>query len=213
MPRNVEEGKRCLVEITADGFHVQPWFKANEKATDGEEAAAAQDPPDDGWELRWKLSLPAGYRMRSVSGDWIALTAPGRLPWLAKLKTPTVVAAELPDDDSRIWIWANGRVIHVFSRSGWRYEEGPLKYRVYDFGRDKPRVINERPLPWARRAEEMDPQAELVVLQSNHRSWARTWLLDLKTDKRKFLRVWPSIVDFVFVKKEVAQQWIKLTRP
>jgi len=94
-----------------------------------------------------------------------------------------------------------------------QYEEGPLVYRVYDFQNGAPKLVKKLDLPRAKRPEDMDPKAGLVVLHSNNRSLARSSLLDLNTGRTKFLRVWPSMVDFVFVKKETAQEWMKLTHP
>jgi hypothetical protein len=204
---------KCLVTVTEEGVHAGPWVNSNEEIMQGAGRFSLQAPPEWGWDARWSPALPSDCNVASVSADWAAFTGHNRLPWLARIETPNVAALELQDSPSRISIWTQGEVVHLFTRPGWRYEEGPLKYRVYDFEYGTPRLVKELDLPRARRVEDMDPQAGLVVLQSNNRSLARTSLLDLKTGKTKFLRVWPSMVAFVFVKKETAQEWIKLTQP
>jgi len=55
----------------------------------------------------------------------------------------------------------------------------------------------------------MDPKSACAVLNDNNRFWGRSWLLDLKTGKRKSV----SISDWaVIVNKDVAEKWIELTK-
>jgi hypothetical protein len=202
----------CLVRVSADGVHAGPWHASRERDIPDDQRLNLQNPPMGGWSAPEIDGLPSNVEIESVSGDWAVFREHNRPPWLAKIAAPTVSLLDLPESASVIGIWSDGQIVHLFTRRGWRYEEGPLEYRVYDFENGTPKLVEKKELPWARRAEDMDPKAGLVVLQTNNRSLARTWLLDLKTGKTKFLRVWPSMVDFVFVKKETAQEWIKLTR-
>ena len=120
-----------------------------------------------------------------------------------------MVAAELADEHSSIKIFAKGPIVHVFSRRGWRNAEGPMKYLVYDFTR-KAQPIEERSFSWARAVLDMDPDTGMAVINDNNRFWGRSWLLDLKTGKRRVVstKSWT-----LFVKREVAQKWGELTKP
>ena len=201
-----------LVVVTAEGARTKPWhFPANERVTDDGEVAVWQHPqPDYRWEVRSGEVLPEGCNVEDVSGNWIALTAPGRAPWIAKLDTPKVVVAELSDSPGLISIFAKDQVVHVFARRGWRNEEGEMKYVVYDFGRSSAKPLRELTIPWARIALDMDPETGCAVLNDNSKFWGRTWLLDLRTGKRKSI----SMGDWtVIVRKEVAEKWIQLTKP
>jgi hypothetical protein len=202
-----------LATVDAGGVHTGPSHISQLTNIPVNQRVSLQAPPTIGWETTAIEGLASNIFIKSVSGDWAVFTAPNRHPWLAKLKTPDVALLELPDSPSVISIWSDGQIVHLFTRHGWLYRQGPLEYRVYDFGSGAPKLLKKLDLPRARRPEDMDPKAGLVVLQSNNRSLARTTLLDLNTGRTKFLRVWPSMVDFVFVKMETAQEWIKLTRP
>jgi len=201
--------------VNGKGVRTRSWIAAKEASLIHlihDEGIALQDPPHCGMSALSQASLPEGYRVESVSDCWAALSAGQRL-WLAKLNTPGAAAAELGNADAVVSIWANGNIVHVFTRPVWLYAEGPLKYRVYDLSGAAPKLVKEMTLPWAKFPEEMDPQSELVVLKTNNRAWARTWLLDLKSGRKTFLRVWPSEANFVFVRKEVAQEWMGLIKP
>jgi hypothetical protein len=201
-----------LVVVTAHSVEVLPWhFPANERVTDDGKVAVWEDPRELTWQVRSGEWLPKGCYPLDVSGDWIAVTATGRAPWLAKLDTPTAVAAEWPDSPGLIAIYANGRVVHVFTRPGWRNDEGPMKYLLYDFTQGSSKPVKEMVMPsWARITLDMDPDTGLVVINDNNRFWGRSWLFDLKTGKRK----WISTSDWtLIVRKEVAQKWAELIKP
>jgi hypothetical protein len=85
-----------------------------------------------------------------------------------------------------------------------------MKYFVYDFAQIDAKPLREMTLPWARIAVEMDVNAELAVLGDNGTFWERVWLVNLKTGKRKSIRIsdWT-----LFVQKEVAEKWMELTKP
>jgi hypothetical protein len=201
-----------LVVVTAEGVHIKPWhFPANERVSDDEKVAVWQHPkPQFIWEVQNGEVLPGGCNIADVSGDWIAVEAQGRFPWLAKLNTPNVAAAEFPDSPGLIAIFAKGEVVHAFVRRGWQNDEGPMKYLVYDSAKKRAKPIKEMTLPsWARITLDMDPEAEFVVLNDNGRFWGRTWLLNLKTGERKHI----SSSDWtLIVRKDVAQKWIELTK-
>jgi hypothetical protein len=200
-----------LVVVTAEGVHKKPWIIFNEHMTDNEELAVWEERNGTNsiWHLRNGQLLPKGCYPESVSAEWIALTARDRRPWLAKLDTPAVVAAELPPLNWQIDLFATGQNVHVFARPGWRNAEGPMNYLVYDFGRGS-KPITEKSLSWVRTVYDMDPEAGLAVVTDNGRFWQRTWLLDMKTGKRNSISTdWPSL----FLKKEVAQKWTELTKP
>lgn len=201
-----------LVVVTAEGVHIKPWhFPANERVTDDEEVAVWQHPqPDFSWQVRSGELLPKGCSLADVSGEWIAIYARGRSPWIAKLDTPNVVAAELPDSPGLIAIFATGQVAHVFARRGWRHGAGPMKYYVYDFGRGGAKPIKEMTLSWARTILDMDPETASAVLGNDNKFWERAWLVDSNSGKRKRI----SSSDWtIIVKKEAAQKWIQLTKP
>lgn len=207
------ERTQHLVVVTAQGAQIEPWrFPANERVTDDAKVAVWQDPTREfTWQVRSGEWLPKGCNVEDVSGDWIAVTASGRAPWVAKLDTPAVVAAELPDSPGLIAIYANGQVVHVFARPGWRNDKGPMTYLVYDFARGASKPTKQMVMPpWARITLDMDPDTGLVVINDNNRFWGRSWLFDLNTGKRKSISTsaWTLIV-----KKEVAQKWIALTKP
>ena len=207
------ERTQQLVVVTSDGTQIEPWrFPANERVTDDGKVAVWQDPTREStWQVRSGEWLPEGCHVEDVSGDWIAVTASGRAPWIAKLDTPAVVAAELPDSAGLIAIYANGQVVHVFASPGWGNDEGPMTYLVYDFARGASKPTKQKAMPqWARITLDMDPETGLVVINDNNRFWGRSWLFDLNTGKRKSV----STSDWtLIVKKEVAQKWIALTKP
>jgi hypothetical protein len=201
-----------LVVVTAEGVHIKPWhFPANERVADDEQVAIWQHPkPDYSWEVRSGELLSKGCSLADVSGEWIAVYARDRPPWIARLDSPNVVVAELRDSPGSIAIFADGPIVHVFARRGWRNEEGPMKYSVYDFGRAGSEPIKEMTFPWARIPLDMDPESACAVLKDNNKFGERSWLVDLKTGKRKSI----SVSDWtVIVTKEVAQKWIELTKP
>jgi hypothetical protein len=205
--RGTGPSEACLISMSAESNAVTPWAAAAKQVPEDPGRGTFQSPPHNAFDLRWKAPLPDGYRVESVSANWIAVSAPNRRPWLAHFATPTEVKVELPELTKEVSIWANGNRVHVFTRKGWRYEDGPLRYRAYDLQGSTPRVLKELVLPWARGALDMDPEAELVVLKSNHRAYARDWLFDLKTGKSSLARVWPSMVHLLFVKRPVATAW------
>ena len=201
-----------LVVVTAYGVHINPWhFPANERVTDDEKLAVWQDPTRNfTWQVRSGEWLPKGCNVEDISGNWIAITESNRAPWIAKLDTPTNVAAELPNFSSFISIFASGDTVHVFARRGWHNDEGPMKYLIYDFTKTNSQPVKETNIAWARCALDMDPETGFAVLNDNNNFWGRTWLLNLNTGKRKWISIsdWTLIVD-----KNVAQKWIELTKP
>jgi hypothetical protein len=201
-----------LIVVTAKGVHIKPWhYSANEVVSDDEEVAVWEHPGSDGrWEVRGGEVLNTNCWKEDVSGDWIAVGADDRAPWIAKLDAPNIPVAELPDSPRLIAIRADGANVHVFARKGWRNEEGQMKYYVFDFSRGDAKPIKQVTFPWARILLDMDPQSEYAVLNDNSRFWGRSWLLNLKTGKRKSISTsdWTLIVN-----KEVADKWIELTKP
>ncbi len=146
---------------------------------------------------------------RSVSAEWIAVSAQDGRRWLARLDTPENVVAELPQACNEIDIFPSGQTVHVFARPGWRNAEGPMKYLVYDFARAA-KPYCEKSLPWVRVVWDMDPETGIAIMNDNNRSWGRIWLLDLKTEKRKSISAdWPSLI----LQNEVAQKWTELSKP
>jgi hypothetical protein len=200
-----------LIVVPADGARILPWhFPANERVTDDEKLALWQNPKDNAYQTRSGEWLPVGHHPEDVSGDWIAVTAPDRRPWIAKLDIPNVAAVELPDAHTSIQIYASNQMVHVFARPGWQSPEGPMKCFVYDFAQIDAKPLREMTLPWARIAVEMEVYAELAVLGDNSMFWERVRLVSLRTGKRKSIRIsdWT-----LFVKKEVAEKWRELTKP
>ncbi len=146
---------------------------------------------------------------RSVSAEWIAVSAQDVRRCLARLDTPENVLAELPQACNEIDIFPSGRTVHVFARPGWRNAEGSMGYLVYDFARAA-KPYCEKSLPWVRVVWDMDPETGIAIMNDNNRSWGRIWLLDLKTGKRKSISAdWPSLI----LQKEVARKWIELSKP
>jgi len=207
-----ESRTQQLVVVTAEGVHIDPWhFPANERVTDNEKLAVWQDAKRNfTWQVRSGEWLPEGCHVEDVSGNWIAVTASNRVAWIARLDTPVKVAAELPNFPGLVSIFANGEVVHVFARHGWRNDEGPMKYLVYDFTKTNSQPVTETSIAWARVALDMDPESGFAVLGDNDNFWGRTWLLNLNTGQRKSISVsdWTLIVN-----KDVAQKWIELTKP
>jgi hypothetical protein len=200
-----------LVVVTTNGVHKKPWHIYNEKMTDNEELAVWEERSSTNsvWRMRNGERLPVGYYPESVSAEWIGLISRDRRPWLAKLDTPTIAAAELPATSRDIDVFANGETVHVFARPGWRNADGPMTYLIYDFTRGSKPIV-EKVLPWARSVWDMDPSIGIAVVNDNNSFWGKIWLLDLKTAKRKWISAdWPALI----VKKEVAQKWTELTRP
>ncbi len=208
-----DEGKRhdYLVVVTTNGVHKKPWIIYNEKMTDNEELAVWEERNGTNsiWHLRNGKLLPKGCYPESVSGEWIALTARDRRPWLAKLDTPAIVAAELPEANWQIDLFAKGETVHVFARRGWRNAEGPMNYLVYDFTRGS-NPITEKNFRWVRMVYDMDPDAGLAVVIDNNSFWGRVWLLDLGTGKRKWISADSPVL---FLKEQVAQKWTELAKP
>jgi hypothetical protein len=206
-----ESRTQQLIVITAQGFHVKPWhFPANERVGDNEELTVWEHPkPDYKWEVRSGKILPQNSRLADASGEWIAIHSHDRAPWIARLDTPDVVAAELPKSPGLIRIFARGEVVHVFSRAGWRNADGPMTYSVYDFSVGN-KAITAKTIPWARIALDMDPDTQYAVLNDNNRFWGRTWLLNLKSGKRTSI----SMGDWIlFVNKDVAEKCLQLMNP
>ena len=207
--KDSRDRKVVLAVVTAAGVHVRSWRFANERMADDEGMAVWQDPTNYVYHVQGQ-PLPKGTHVMDMSGQWVLLLAPGRRPWLAKLDTPTVVSAELPEQDTFVHIFARDQAVHVFARQGWRKEEGPLRYFVYDFAKSGSQPLKEATFPWARTALEMDPETGFVVITGNQRSGAPCFLMDLKTGRRERIS-WPDW--HVIVKKGVAQKWIELTKP
>jgi hypothetical protein len=204
----------CFVTVDAEGARVGPWLNSREAIIFEAQRLSFQSPPTlMGNDASVISAVPSEYYIKSVSGDWAVYATHNRPPWLAKIETPETALLELSESPSEINIWSDGQIVHLFTRRGLLHEEGPLQYRLYNFESGTPLLLKKLDLPRARLPEDMDPKAGLVVLQSNNRSLARSSLLNLNTGRTKFLRVWPSMVDFVFVKKETAKEWVKLTRP
>jgi hypothetical protein len=214
-PRTHVQNERTqqLVIVTARGAQIQPWhFPANERVTDDGKVAVWQDSTQGGrWEVRSGEWLPKDCWVDDVSGDWIAVGASGRDPWVARLDTPTKIAATLPDSPGLVAIYATGQVVHVFTRRGWRNDEGPMRYLLYDFAQGS-KPVRDMVMPsWARITLDMDPATGLVVINDNNRFWGRSWLFDLNTGKRKWVATpgWPTLI----VDKNVAKEWVVLTKP
>ena len=113
-----------LVVVTAEGVRIKPWhFPANERVADDEEVGVWRQPaPKDIWQVRNGEMLPSGCNIADESGEWIAVQAKGRLPWLAKLDTPNVAVVQFSDSPGLIAIYAKGEMVHVFTRRGWQNE-------------------------------------------------------------------------------------------
>ncbi len=200
-----------LIVITAQGARIDPWrYPANERIADDAKVAVWQD-PQRGWQVRNGEWLPKHSDVQDVSGDWIAVTASGRTPWLAKLDKPAHPLAEFSDSPGLIAIYAKGLLVNVFTRPGWRNKEGPMKYFLFDFSQNSAKPVKEMLMPsWARITLDMDPDTGFVVVNDNNSFWGRSWLFNVNSQKRQ----WISTSDWtLFVKKEVAQQWIALTKP
>jgi len=196
-----------LVVITATNVYTKPWSFGNRMGDDGE-IAIWHDTNGLNY-VRSGERLPASTRCIDASGEWVLVGARDRRPWLAKLETPFVVAAEPPESNTFRRIFAHGDVVHTFARRGWRKEEGPLRYLVYDFDRPGTQPLKEVALPWGRAAREMDPESGLAVVTGNQRAWALCWLMNVETGKRERI---PSLLQYLIVRKEVAQKWIELTK-
>jgi hypothetical protein len=205
------ERTQKLVVVTAQGARIEPWhFPANERVTDDAKVAVWQDATQAGrWQVRSGEWLSTNCWVQEVSGDWIAVGS-ARASWVARLDTPNVIAVELPESPGLVAIYATGQVVHVFTRRGWRNEEGPMRYLLYDFARS-PKPAKDFVMPsWARITLDMDPATGFAVINDNNRFWGRSWLFDINTRKRK----WISTSDWtLIVKKDVAEKWIALTRP
>jgi len=206
--RNNRPPEALLVVVSTNGVRMKPWRIANERMSDDEELAVWEERTNATYKVRSGEGFPERSFFHDTSGDWIALGGQGRSPWLAKLDTPATVAVELPATHSWIRIFAQGQTVHVFSRPGWRNAEGPMRYLVYDFARGS-QTVQDRSFSWARAALDMDPSIGMAVIHDNNSFWGRAWLIDLKTGKRKAIRTasWTF-----FLKRELAEKWIDLTR-
>jgi hypothetical protein len=201
-----------LIIVTAQGTRIEPWRSpANEKVTDDAKVAIWEDNSQRRWQVRSGELLPANSVCEDVSNDWIAIRSLGRASWIAKLDAPGLPLAEFSDNPSLVRIYAKGTVVHVFTRRGWRNEEGPMRYLLFDFSTTNAKPIKQMVMPsWARITRDMDPDSGFVVLNDNNRIWGRTWLFNLNSKKRK----WISTSDWILcVKKELAQKWVELTKP
>ena len=207
---NKDTWKEYLVVVTAQGAHVKPWRIANEEMTDYEEIAYWAD-SDGAYYVKSGERLPKDCWPISYSADWLALRAPGRRPWLARLDTPMTVITEFPDSHIYTDIFADGQMVHVFARRGWQNSEGPMMYQYYDFSQEEvPQPVRQEIIPWARSVWDMDPDTGLALISDKNSFWGRLWLLDVNTGKRKWISVaWPVCI----VKKEVAEKWQELTKP
>jgi hypothetical protein len=201
-----------LVVVSSEGAHITPWhFPANERVGDDEKVAAWQNPaPQSTWQVQSGEVLSNDCYIADVSGDWIAVEAKARSPWIAKLSAPNVPVVEFPESPGLIAIYARGQVVHVFLRRGWRNDEGPMKYLVYDFAKAGSKPVKEMTLPpWARITLDMDPESGFVVINDNNSFGGRTWLFDLKTKKRKHIS---SAAWTLIVTKEVAKKWLEFAK-
>jgi hypothetical protein len=205
------EATQHLVIVMAGGTRIIPWrLPANERVTDDERIAVWEARQASyRWQTRSGAWLPPGSDVEDVSGDWIAVTARSRAPWIANLDTPDVVAVELPKDSGFTSIFAKGDTVHVFARRGWRNEEGPMMYLVYNFKNFGTNAIQKETLLWGRAVIDMDPTTEFAVINDNSRFWGKSWLVDLNTGKRK----WISTTDWtLIVQKDLAEKWAELTK-
>lgn len=169
----------------------QPRTLSNGNVTDDEKVAVWQDPkPDYRWEVRSGEMLAEKCSLADVSGNWIAVFAQGRAPWIANLDTPNKVAAELSDSPGLIASFSDKSAAHVFARRGWQNDEGPMKYYVFDFGRGDSKSIKEMTLPWARVAIDMDPQSGFAVLNDNGKSLGTILVAGLKDGETRKHPVW-----------------------
>jgi hypothetical protein len=184
--RNNQPPEALLVVISTNGVRMKPWRIANERMSDDEELAVWEERTNSTYKVRSGERFPERSFFHDTSGDWIALGKQGR-SWLAKLDTPATVAAELPTNHFFITVFAQGQTVHVFSRPGWRNAEGPMRYLVYDFARGA-QPVQDISFSWARAVLDMDPSIGIAVINDNNNFWGRTWLLDLKTGKRKAIR-------------------------
>jgi hypothetical protein len=219
-----ETNKEYLIVVTAQGAQVKPRRIANLWPSDEGELAVWQE--KKGMEFGYRMQngewLPEGSCPKEVAGDWILLSAPGRNQWLAKRDTPSVVAAEFPGpDDTRIHVFADGQVVHVFvtriwwvpdpnAKGGHAVDKESLEYLIFDFTRSDRQLVKKITLPsWTACGVEMDPETGMVVINSSPSGWRSYTLLDLNTGKERALS--DSTWKF-FVNKEVAQEWIELTK-
>ena len=206
--RNNRPPEALLVVVSTNGVRMKPWRIANERMSDDEDLAVWEDRTNSTYKVRSGERFPERAFLHDTSGDWIALGRREGAPWLAKLDAPGTVAAVLPATNSFISIFAQGQIVHVFSRPGWRNAEGPLRYLVYDFSPGT-QPLQHKSFSWARAVLDMDPSIGMAAINDNNRFWGRTWLLDLKTGERKAIRT----TDWTFfLKREVAETWIDLTR-
>src|SRR5258708_5144979 len=116
-----QSGQRAdyLVVVTAQGVHLKPWHIFNEMMTDNEELAVWEDragPTTSTDGLGKGDQLAKGSSPRSVSAGWIAVGASDRAPWMARLETPSVAAAERPQPSHKVELFADGETVHVFAR-------------------------------------------------------------------------------------------------
>jgi hypothetical protein len=173
-----------LVVMTAQETQIKPWNAAYEMVA------------DDG----------------KVSSDWILKEARGRHPWLAKMGTPETVAVEFPGpEDTRVFIFADHQIVHAFVTRIEGHSLLPSDYVVYDFSKGTPHLVKQMTLPsWVFSGIEFDSKSALVVVNGSPSSsmWAGYTLLDLNTGKWQLLRDF----QWVFVKNEVAQKWVELTK-
>jgi hypothetical protein len=197
-----------LVIISALGVRIKPWrYPANERVGDDKEATIWQ-PPNSGWQVRSGEVLSQDVNLADASGDWIALTRRGRPPSLANLTAPSVPVAELPNALEFISIFAKSNVVHAFARRSWRNADGPMQHLVYDFSRGRD-PIQQSSLSWGRAVLDMDPVLQFAVINDNNRFWGKSWLLDLKKGKRK----WISTDDWtLIVQEDVARKWKELVK-
>jgi hypothetical protein len=210
--------------VTAQGAHVKPWGIGNLWPSDEGELAVWQEKKGKGFGYRMQNGewLPEGGHPEEVAGDWILLSSLGRNQWLAKRDTPSVVAAEFPGpEDTRIHVFTDGQDVHVFvtriwwvpdpnAKGGYAVDKESLEYQLFDFSRKERQPVRKTTLPsWTACGVEMDPETGMVVINSSPSGWRSYTLLDLNTGKRKALSDSPWKF---FVKKEVAQKWIELTK-
>lgn len=165
--------------------------------------------PNRPWVFKQRLNLPRDAEVVANSEDWIVISNSTNA-WLAKITTPDKALAYLPTGYERIDIYNTDDSVHVFSRTGSGNREGPMHYRRFQVEGDRLELKTHREIPWARVTIDMDADAGIVILNDNKNFWGRTWLFDLNSGKRKWIRYpdWLFIVD-----KDLAKAWNKLSRP
>ena len=133
---------------------------------------------------------------------------------LPELEAGDVAAQAEPRDPGseldELWNaeWENNLLKAALDKARRRLD--PRQYQIFDFSRNERQPVRKTTLPsWTACGVEMDPETGMVVINSSPSGWRSYTLLDLNTGKRKALSDSPWKF---FVKKEVAQKWIELTK-